>query len=150
MSVKLVLPPSGLVRVIYASRWGACVGEDLHHIVRQIVARSMHNNRLCDVTGLLLVHGGWFVQALEGPVEGVRQTFDRIATDPRHFGLTILSAGAADKRAFRDWNMCERRLGVGEHRLLDSLGMADKFAPAQLDAERALTLLTSVGQAHAA
>jgi hypothetical protein len=150
MSVTLLLPPSGLVRVIYASRWGACVGEDLHHIVRQIVARSMHNNRLCDVTGMLVVHGGWFLQTLEGPVDSVRQTFERIAADPRHFGLTVIAAGAAETRLFRDWDMCERRIGVGDYRLLDALGMDEKFAPAQLDAERALTLLTSVGQAYAA
>ena len=150
MSVTLLLPPSGLVRVIYASRWGACVGEDLHHIVRQIVTRSMHNNRLCDVTGMLLVHGGWFVQALEGPVDSVRQTFERIAADPRHFSLTVISAGAADKRLFRDWDMCERRIGVTEQGFVESLGMGEKFAPAQLDAERALTLLTSAGQAYAA
>ena len=150
MSAALVLPASGLVRVIYASRWGACVGEDLHHIVRQIVGRSAHNNRLCDVTGLLVVHGGWFVQALEGPVESVRATFDRIAADPRHFAITVLSAGAADERLFGGSDMAEHRIGVTDYRLLDTLGLSGKFAPAQLDAERALNLLTSVGQARAA
>ena len=46
--------------------------------------------------------------------------------------------------------MCERRIGVSDYGLIESLGMGEKFAPAQLDAERALTLLTSMGQAHAA
>jgi hypothetical protein len=150
MSVTLLLPASGLVRVIYASRWGACVGEDVHHVVRQIVARSMHNNRLCDVTGLLVVHGGWFVQALEGPSASVRETFERIAGDPRHFALTVIASGAADERLFGASDMSERRIGVGDYRLVESLGMGEKFAPAQLDAERALTLLTSVDQARAA
>ncbi|MDB5453061.1 MAG: hypothetical protein JWO33_1639, partial [Caulobacteraceae bacterium] len=134
MGLVPLLPTSGLVRVIYASRWGACVSEDLHHVVRHIVSRSMQNNRLVDVTGLLLVHAGWFMQVLEGPAESVRETFARIAADGRHFDVTVLASGSADQRLFRDWNMCERRLSPGEYRLLDAIGMGEKFAPAQLDA----------------
>jgi hypothetical protein len=150
MSLVPILPPSGLVRVIYASRWGACVGEDLHHVTRQIVGRSMQNNRLVDVTGLLLVHGGWFMQVLEGPSASVAETFARIAADARHFDITVLASGSADQRLFRDWNMCERRISSSDYRLLDQLGLGGRFAPAQLDPERALVLLTSIGQAHAA
>lgn len=149
-SLVPLLPTSGLVRVIYASRWGACVGEDLHHVTRHIVTRSMHNNRLVDVTGLLLVHGGWFVQTLEGPAASVRDVFARIAADHRHFDITVLSSGAADQRLFRDWSMAEVRLAPGDYRLLDQLGMAGRFAPAQLDAERALLLMTAIGRQQAA
>src|SRR5436190_7588298 len=138
MSLVPILPPSGLVRVIYASRWGACVGEDLHHVVRQIVNRSMQNNRQVDVTGLLLVHGGWFMQVLEGPSASVAETFARIAADGRHFDITVLASGSAEQRLFRDWNMGELRISSSDYRLLEHLGLDGKFSPAQLDAERAL------------
>jgi hypothetical protein len=149
-SLVPILPATGLVRVIYASRWGACVGEDLHHVARAIVTRSMHNNRLVDVTGLLLVHGGWFVQVLEGPSASVRDTFARIAGDPRHFDISVLASGSAEERLFRDWNMAEVRLSPGDFRMIEQLGLAGKFTPTQLDAQRALHLMTAAGQRQAA
>lgn len=150
MSLAPLLPQTGLVRLIYASRWGACVREDLHHIARAIVAHSVQNNRALDVTGLLLVHGGWFVQALEGPAEQVRALFAKIASDPRHFDIEVLASGAADQRLFPDWSMAERRLSPIDLRLLDRLGQSEKFVPARLDAEAALVLMASAGELVAA
>jgi hypothetical protein len=132
--------------VIYASRWGASVREDLHHVAHAIVERSAQNNRQIDVTGLLLVHGGWFVQALEGPSAAVRAVFARIAADPRHFDVTVLASGSAGERLFRDHAMAERRLSPLDDGLLERLGLDEKFAPAQLDAERALILMSVAGQ----
>jgi hypothetical protein len=146
MSLAPLLPETGLVRLIYASRWGASVREDLHHVARAIVAHSIQNNRAVDVTGLLLVHGGWFVQALEGQADAVRAVFARIAADPRHFDVTVLASGSADQRLFSDWSMAERRLSTGDDSVLERLGLDEKFAPAQLDAERALYLMSAVGQ----
>jgi hypothetical protein len=146
MSLVPLLPETGLVRVIYASRWGARAREDLHHVTRAIVTRSIQTNRPVDVTGLLLVHGGWFVQALEGPAASVRETFARICADPRHFDISVLASGSADQRLFRDWNMAERRLSPTDDRLLEQLGFDQAFRPDQLDAEDALVLMTSVSQ----
>jgi hypothetical protein len=150
MSLAPLLPETGLVRLIYASRWGASVREDLHHVARAIVAHAVTNNRAIDVTGLLLVHGGWFVQALEGPAEQVRALFAKIAADPRHFDIEVLSSGCADQRLFHDWSMAERRLSPTDLRLLDRLGQSEKFIPARLDAEAALVLMASAGDLVAA
>jgi len=146
MSLVPLLPEQGLVRVIYASRWGACVREDLYHIARAIVARSAQRNAETGITGLLLVHGGWFVQALEGEAAQVRALFATIAADPRHFDIEVLASGQADQRLFADWAMAERRLSPVDQRLLEQIGQAEKFTPAQLDAERALLLMTAAGQ----
>ena len=81
---------TGLVRLIYASRWAVPEGRVLDEEVRKIVIASMNNNRLVNVTGLLLVHDGWFVQALEGPAAGVRETYERVAMDQRHTDVTLI------------------------------------------------------------
>ena len=42
---------TGLVRLIYASRWNVPEGRALDEEVRKIVIASMNNNRLVNVTG---------------------------------------------------------------------------------------------------
>lgn len=147
MSLVPLLPETGLVRVIYASRWGASVREDLHHIARAIVERADARNRARDITGQLMVHGGWFIQALEGPVAAVRELFAAIAADPRHFDVTVLASGSADQRLFGGWGMAERRLSrSADGRLLETLGQGERFVPSQLDADGALVLMTAGGR----
>jgi hypothetical protein len=141
---------TGLVRLIYASRWAVPEGRALDEEVRRIVIASMTNNRLVNVTGLLLVHEGWFVQALEGPVAGVRETYERVARDPRHTEVTLLDVGAAKARAFRDWNMTERRLTALQGPILARYGQEETFDPSKLTGAQAFDLLSALGIAYAA
>lgn len=141
--------PRRLLRLIYASQ-STETAVAVDESVRSILVRSISNNRLVDVTGLLLVHAGWFLQVLEGPEASVHQTFERISRDPRHNGIVVLAETGADARLFKDWNMCERRITLAEAGLLRQLGQADTFAPARLTEDDALTLLSSVGRSHAA
>lgn len=71
----------------------------------EILAKSRRNNAAVGVTGLLVVGGRRFLQALEGPREAVMATYDRIAADPRHFALVKLHDRAVDERAFGKWSM---------------------------------------------
>lgn len=141
---------TGLVRLIYASRWNVPEGRVLDEEVRKIVIASMNNNRLVNVTGLLLVHDGWFVQALEGPAQSVRETYERVARDSRHTDVTLLDAGAAKTRAFRDWNMTERRLTALQGPILAKYGQEDTFDPTTMTGEQAFGLLSALGIAYAA
>lgn len=141
---------TGLVRLIYASRWNVSDGRALDEEVRKIVIASMNNNRLVNVTGLLLVHDGWFVQALEGPAASVSETYERVARDPRHTEVTLLEAAPAKARAFRDWNMTERRLTALQGPILARYGQAETFDPAKLTGEQAFELLSALGIAYAA
>lgn len=78
-----------------------------------ILAKSRERNRAAGVTGLLVYNGARFLQILEGPEASVRQTFDRIAADPRHYGIAILGTTTSDARAFRNWAMAYEALAAG-------------------------------------
>src|SRR5687767_4348309 len=111
-----------LHRVIYASR-ARIPAEDLDHEVHSIIRVSIRNNRAVAVTGLLLVHDGWFVQALEGPAEAVMNIYRRICDDLRHEDCKLLSAGPAAAREFGDWNMCARRMSAADDAILTTLAI---------------------------
>lgn len=129
-----------LHRLIYASSECLDPDEGLGGIIRS----SIRNNRAVSITGLLLFHNGWFLQALEGPAEAVMTTYGRIARDGRHFDCRIISAGPADAREFGDWNMCARRLSPADDAILDALHQRETFAPAKLTGPAALRLLKAV------
>jgi hypothetical protein len=132
-----------LHHLIYCSRvripW-----PDQEREVAQILAASAANNEPADVTGLLLLHDGWFVQALEGPVENVLTTYGRICNDPRHNECKVLSAGPAEHRSFGAWNMCARRLTPTDDAILQTLQMKGLFEPFRLTGKQALRLLQAV------
>ena len=74
-------------------------------LCEDILAVSRRNNRVWDISGLLVAGRKRFLQALEGPEAEVRATYDRIAADPRHFACVILSDRHVDQRQFGDWAM---------------------------------------------
>lgn len=132
-----------LHRLIYASRCDVRPG-DLPAALEAITAAAVRHNRQAQVTGLLLAHEGWFVQALEGPAEQVVETYRRIAADKRHHKAKVLYAGPAILREFADWNMCARTIGTADRPALAALGMAERFEPLKLSGRCALTLLKAV------
>jgi hypothetical protein len=135
----------GLHRLIYASRFSS--DEDFGETVRSILAASIQNNRLVDVTGFLLVGEERFLQWLEGPAASVRETFARIEKDSRHADLMRIADGPAERRRFHDWNMGQHRLSAQDQALLSEVGL-EQFNPAGLDADRAERLLTRLGERH--
>ncbi len=116
----------------------------LDHEISEVVRSSIRNNREAAITGLLLVHEGWFLQALEGPYEPVINTYNRFLSDPRHEANRVLSAAPAERRSFGDWNMCARRIGPADDTILDALQCRRTFAPATFSAASALRLLKAV------
>ena len=137
-----------LFRLVYASRWANVLGEDIEASIHRIVAASISRNRLADVTGLLLAHDGWFLQALEGPEGQVRGLMDRIGLDRRHRDVRVISASEAPARLFKDWNMAGARLGREADAMLIELGQIARFDGQRLDAIGALGLLIHAGQAE--
>ena len=130
-------------RLIFASRSDIRPG-DLPAALEAILAASVHRNRMAGVTGLMLAHEGWFLQALEGPAEAVLETYRRIAADKRCHGAKVLAAGPAILREFADWNMCVRSIGTSDQPALEALGMGERFEPLKLSGRCALTLLKAV------
>ena len=76
-----------------------------------IYESSRHNNALDGVTGLLFSDGHRFVQVLEGYDDAVVATMARIAADPRHAEIRIVSDVTAPAREFGQWSMADRRRG---------------------------------------
>ncbi len=142
--------PNELQRLIYASRWAPGLERRIEREVRTIIQASIPRNREADLTGLLMVHDGWFVQALEGGRPRIASAMDRIFHDPRHAEIRILSSGAVDGRAFRDWNMAAAMAGPEVQPFLTELGLLADFDAHQLDGPAAFRLMLALGEAERA
>ena len=132
-------------RLIYSSRFGPAFPsavEDQEDEIGKIVRASIRNNRQVSISGLLLAHHGWFVQALEGPAQAIADTICRITTDDRHREVTVLGRCAA-KREFAGWNMCARRISRADDVILESLG-ASAFDPGSWTPASALRVLIEI------
>ncbi|MFD1034435.1 BLUF domain-containing protein [Sphingomonas hankookensis] len=90
-----------MLQLIYVSTARAGATIDLG----QILACSERNNRRDGITGLLHHRGRRFLQALEGEAAMVEATYARIAADPRHFAMVVLSRREVAAREFGDWAM---------------------------------------------
>jgi blue light- and temperature-responsive anti-repressor len=95
-----------LYRLVYCSR-NQIRGkqEEIIAEIQNILAVSRKSNPPAGLTGALLFNEGLFAQVLEGPVESVDGTFERIQRDPRHSDVTVLQYGPTDHRDFPAWSM---------------------------------------------
>ena len=91
-----------LVRLMYASRAVDGTGTDeLLAILRQSKARNPENG----ITGVLCFSEGIFLQVLEGGRSAVNRLYNRIAADPRHTQVELLSYAEIGERRFAGWSM---------------------------------------------
>ncbi len=91
-----------LVRLMYASRAAEGVDQDsLIGILRQ----SKAHNPALGVTGVLCFSQGIFLQVLEGGRSAVNRLYNRIAADPRHTQVELLSYEEIGERHFAGWSM---------------------------------------------
>ncbi len=79
-----------------------------------ILAASRRNNRVANITGLLVYDGVRFLQALEGDQAAVEIAFQRIKADPRHRAAVMLSLRETATREFGVWDMACERVSVGQ------------------------------------
>ena len=91
-----------LVRLMYASRAAESVN---HDELVAILKKSKTNNPSIGVTGVLCFSAGIFLQVLEGGRNQVSQLYNRIATDPRHRDVILLSYEEIGERRFAGWSM---------------------------------------------
>jgi hypothetical protein len=89
--------------LVYCSQ--ASAGMDKEAIA-SIIATARHHNPRLGITGLLVYGQGIFFQWLEGPHDNVTQLLARIAADPRHTHLVVLSQeDEIRERLFPEWDM---------------------------------------------
>lgn len=81
-----------------------------HGELETILAQSRRNNGRDDITGMLLYSDGNFMQAIEGPEQGVDDLLARIEQDRRHEGIIKVARYAVAERQFANWSMGFRPL----------------------------------------
>lgn len=91
-----------MLQLVYVST--AAPGVD-QAMVDRILARSRANNARDLLTGLLYFDGKRFMQVLEGPAAAVEAAYERIAADPRHRALVVVSRRTIETREFGSWAM---------------------------------------------
>ena len=91
-----------LVRLMYASRAAEPVRLEA---LSAILKKSTHNNPAVGVTGVLCFSGETFLQVLEGGRSQVSKLYNRIAQDPRHTDVVLLSYDEIEERSFAGWAM---------------------------------------------
>ena len=77
-----------LVRLMYASRATESINQES---LQSILKKSVANNPATGVTGVLCFSGNIFLQVLEGGRSQVSALYNRIAQDPRHREVVLLS-----------------------------------------------------------
>lgn len=117
-----------LFRLIYASR-----AVDVNAVELDSLLKASHrNNRLCNISGMLLFDHGAFLQLLEGPRSAVTQQFMKISMDTRHSKIELIHCGTVDSRLFGEWSMNY----VGSHgeqgNILSRYRSGDHFDPKDL------------------
>ena len=94
--------PGRVFRLSYASR----ATRPMHRrAASQLAINAAASNNRDGVTGVLFSDHGLFLQWLEGPAPEVCAVMSRIAADPRHTDVTLLSAGWIADRRYSDWSM---------------------------------------------
>ena len=73
--------------------------------IGNILDVSQSNNHERYITGFLAHNGRHFMQALEGAYDEVRDIYDRIVSDDRHYGVIQILGETIEKRAFPEWSM---------------------------------------------
>ncbi|MEO6289132.1 MAG: BLUF domain-containing protein [Ginsengibacter sp.] len=78
-----------------------------------ILSTSRFNNKLKDITGILLYYEGNIMQVLEGEEESVMKLYNKIKLDSRHHITRMVSTKSA-QRSFPDWPMSFKMLTAFE------------------------------------
>jgi hypothetical protein len=95
-----------IYRLVYYSRnqiIGDAVSFDKN--ITAILAKSRTNNVRDEITGALLFNAGCFAQVLEGALNKIEATFERIQQDERHGEVSLLALDVIEQRSFPNWAM---------------------------------------------
>ena len=112
-------------RLLYCSR-NTMTGslEEQQQEIAHILMKSRTNNAALGITGALLFNSGFFAQVLEGPLDRVEQTFERIQRDLRHDDISVLECSLAPSRDFPEWAMAFAGGGQGASESFAEMSLA--------------------------
>jgi hypothetical protein len=103
MEQTFSIDPYDIDQLLYCS----LAADDLRAAdIDAIVEQAQAANRSAEITGMLMVHEGIFVQWIEGPRDAVRKLWHNILSDSRHRCIVKLLANRdLQHRSFADWGM---------------------------------------------
>ena len=101
-------------------------------IVEDIVSHSQRQNAERQVTGGLVVHGGYFFQVLEGDRQVLTRLLTRIFQDPRHTNCELLLFDEIGERMFPDWTMRAQLSPDVIAEALGAFGLSHNLRPEKL------------------
>ncbi|MDX2264864.1 MAG: BLUF domain-containing protein [Hyphomicrobiales bacterium] len=127
-----------LCRLVYYSERNQSAALD----IKQLITTCHKNNTRVGVTGMLHYDGPNFVQVLEGGRTEISQIFIRIAGDPRHQKIILMSCQDVRERLFPGWSMGLHE-GMPEKTKAIYLRYfaTDRIDPAQANVESLLDVL---------
>lgn len=70
---------------------------------KAMIDRSRMRNDQNGITGVIIVHDGYFTQLIEGSKKAVLRLWENIQKDTRHIGLEKLFEGEEQQRMFEGW-----------------------------------------------
>lgn len=137
-----------IVELVYASRaaFTPVGGGGVEPEVSRILSQSRRNNPRHNVGGVLCYSDGHFFQCLEGAANDVEAVYRRIATDPRHQDLKLLSRRPVGERRFKTWSMKYLAVNDGIRRLLQDSGLKE-FRPYRFGDDTVRRLVSFLHQA---
>jgi hypothetical protein len=114
--------------------------------LNELLLGARNRNKTLGVSGMLVFHGGTFLQALEGEKRAVNEIFASILTDPRHRDIEVLHRGPGfDQRVFGDWSMGFADFTGAATTLKGFIRLNEQVRSRELDGTRAIELLAKCG-----
>lgn len=133
---------SSLYRLVYYSRNHVSgTRETFTAQVEDILQRSRVNNVRDGVTGALLFNAGCFAQVLEGPLDAIEATFERIQQDERHGEVSLLALEPQEERSFPNWAMGFIGMSAEHANRFAAIGTSSGFDLSLLSGSELHTLL---------
>ena len=114
------------------------------NLLGSIVEASQARNDASGLSGALLMSSGVIVQALEGPLDALECTFERICGDLRHRRVRLLELVAAETRVFGEWSMARVTPTLELKRLCPTLEAGDGARLDSVTANAAIQLMRTL------
>jgi len=131
-----------LVRLMYASRAAQGVKPEA---LSAILKRSTSHNPSVGVTGVLCFSGEVFLQVLEGGRSQVSALYNRIACDPRHHDVVLLSFDEIAERRFAGWAMGQVHMNMLNPALLLKYSESAVLDPYTVSGRASMALFDELG-----
>ena len=105
----------------------------------ELLGEAQRNNERAGLTGALAVHGGRFLQVVEGEPGLLDQLQRRLERDRRHRDIDVLDRRPIPRRAFDGWSMASARITPSlvpelEQLLAETAPPADRIVGLMLEA----------------